>query len=179
MGGPGVYPELPRGMTPPRTKWGTSKAEDQNRRSVYISVRRNLRYPMLEVLDMPDTHESCARRETTISAPQALTYLNSELVLSWAQAFAGRVLKEAGTDRNAQIERAYLLAYSRLPNGSEKDTAMTFFSRHQAILAERTAANSKLALPAIVPEGMTAEQAAALVDFCHMVLNSNELAYRN
>ena len=71
------------------------------------------------------------------------------------------------------------MAYSRAPNGSEKDTAMTFFSRHQQIVAERAAANEKLALPSVMPDGMTAEQGAALVDFCHMLLNSNELVYRN
>ncbi|MGH9675111.1 MAG: DUF1549 and DUF1553 domain-containing protein, partial [Bryobacteraceae bacterium] len=179
MGGPGVYPDLPRGMTPGRTKWGSSEGDERNRRSVYISVRRNLRYPMLEVLDMPDTHESCGRRESTIGAPQALTYMNSELVLGWAQAFAGRVLREAGTDLHKQIERAYLHAYSRTPNGSEKDTAMTFFRRHERILADRSAAKEKLALPGVMPEGVTAEHAATLVDFCHMLLNSNELVYRN
>ena len=68
MGGPGVYPALPNGMAPGRAKRGASEADEQNRRSVYISVRRNLRYPMLEVLDMPDTHESCARREKRLSA---------------------------------------------------------------------------------------------------------------
>jgi hypothetical protein len=179
MGGPGVYPSLPKGMTVGRTKWGASEGDEQNRRSVYISVRRNLRYPMLEVLDMPDTHESCARRETTISAPQALTYMNSETVLGWAQAFAGRVLQDAGADTARQIEQAYRYAYTRSPNGSEKDTAMTFFARHQQILKQREAANEKLALPPVIPAGVSREHAAALVDFCHMLLNSNELVYRN
>lgn len=181
MGGPGVYPRLPGGMgAASRYKgWGQSATEEQNRRSVYISVRRNLRYPMLEVLDMPDTHESCARRETTISAPQALTYLNSELVLEWAQVFAGNVLKAAGSDPAKQIEQAYRAAYSRTPNGSEKDTALTFFARQKDILAKRVADQEKLALPAFVPEGVDSTQAAALVDFCHMLLNSNEFVYRN
>ena len=179
MSGPGVYPQLPPGMTTGYTKWISSQPEEQNRRSVYISVRRNLRYPMIEVLDMPDTHESCARRDTTTSAPQALTYLNSEMVLGWAQAFAGRVMQEAGADVNKQIETAYRYAYSRKPNGSEKDTALTFFNRHKQIVAERAAANEKLALPATVAEGVDQAQAVALVDFCHMLLNSNEFVYRN
>ena len=179
MGGPGVYPDLPKGMTTGRAKWGKSEGDDQNRRSVYISVRRNLRYPMLEVLDIPDTHESCARRETTISAPQALTYMNSEMVLGWAQAFAGRVLADAGADVSKQIDQAYRYAYSRPPDGSEKDTAMTFFARQQQIVSERATAGEKLALPTGMPEGISREQAAALVDFCHMLLNSNEAVYRN
>jgi hypothetical protein len=181
MGGPGVYPPLPSGMgtTGPYRNWITSDKEEQNRRSVYISVRRNLRYPMLEVLDMPDTHESCARRETTTSAPQALAFINSEMVLEWAQSFATQVLKAAGADVNRQVDQAYKLAYSRAPSGSEKDTALTFFSRHKEIIAERAEANEKLALPAYVPDGIEPAQAAALVDFCHMLLNSNEFVYRN
>jgi hypothetical protein len=134
---------------------------------------------MLEVLDMPDTHESCARRETTTSAPQALAFINSEMVLEWAQSFAAKILKEAGSDVSQQVDQAYKLAYSRSPSGSEKDTALTFFSRHNDILAERVLANEKLALPAYVPDGMEPAQAAALVDFCHMLLNSNEFVYRN
>ena len=69
---------------------------ERNRRSVYIFVRRNTRYPMLESLDMPDTHESCGRRNMTTTAPQALTLLNSKLTLEWAQAFAARVMSTAG-----------------------------------------------------------------------------------
>lgn len=179
MGGPGVYPALPGGMTLYRGKWPVSPADEQNRRSIYISVRRNLRYPMIEVMDMPDTHESCARRETTISAPQALTYMNSELVLSWAQSFAGQVLQAAGADVSKQIEQAYRYAYSRTPNGSEKDTALTFLNRHKQILAERAAANEKLALPPVMPDGLDPVHAAALVDLCHMLLNSNEFVYTN
>jgi hypothetical protein len=179
MGGPGVYPQLPPGMTTGWTKWVSSEPEEHKRRSIYISVRRNLRYPMIEVLDMPDTHESCARRETTTSAPQALTFLNSDMVLGWAQAFAGRVMQEAGADLNQQIDSAYRYAYSRSPNGSEKDTAFTFFDRHKQIIADRVAANEKLALPSVVADGVDQAQAAALVDFCHMLLNSNEFVYRN
>jgi hypothetical protein len=181
MGGPGVYPPLPAGMGTKGVyrNWTTSEDEDRNRRSVYISVRRNLRYPMLEVLDMPDTHESCARRDTTVSAPQALAFMNSEMVLAWAQSFAGKVLKAAGSDANKQIEYAYRRAYSRAPTGSEKDTAFTFFGRHKDIIAERIAGSEKLALPAYVPDGVEPAKAAALVDFCHMLLNSNEFVYRN
>jgi hypothetical protein len=56
---------------------------------------------------------------------------------------------------------------------------LTFFNRHKQILAARVQANEKLALPATVPAGMEPAQAAALVDFCHMLLNSNEFVYRN
>ncbi len=180
VGGPSVFPALPAGMGNGRyLRWKTSPPEEQNRRSVYIFVKRNLRYPMLEVMDMPDTHESCARREITISAPQALTLMNSEVVLEWAQGFAGRVLQSAGPGVNAQIDQAYRYAFQRPPKAKEKDLALTFFGRQESILAERIAAGAKLALPSYVPDGVEPAHAAALVDFCHMLLNSNEFAYRN
>ena len=97
VGGPSVFPELPEGMPAPRGGWKLSAPEERNRRSVYIFVRRNTRYPMLEAFDMPDTHESCSRRDVTTTAPQALTMLNDKVALEWAQAFAGRALAGAGS----------------------------------------------------------------------------------
>lgn len=181
VGGPSVFPELPAGAGKPRGGWKTSTdPADENRRSIYIFVRRNARYPMLEEFDMPDTHESCGRRNQTITAPQALSLLNDKLTLEWAAAFAGRVIKQAGADANAQIENAYRLAYGRSPDGWEKDKVLTFFAKQKTIVADRLAAGGKAALPTgSLPEGMQPAQAAALVDFCHMLLNSNEFVYRD
>src|SRR5262249_22581458 len=92
VGGPSVFPELPSGMNAPRGGWKLSVPEERNRRSVYIFVRRNTRYPMLEAYDMPDTHESCSRRMVTTTAPQALALVNDRVTLEWAQAFAARAL---------------------------------------------------------------------------------------
>jgi hypothetical protein len=180
MGGPSVYPELPAGAGKPRGGWKTSTGAEANRRSVYIFVRRNSRYPMLEEFDMPDTHESCGRRNQTTTAPQAMSLLNDKLTLEWAEAFAGRVLRQGGADANAQIENAYRLAYGRRPDGWEKDTVLTFFAKQKGIVAERVAGGGKLALPpGPLPAGVEPEQAAVLVDFCQMLLNSNEFVYRN
>jgi len=179
VGGPSVMPELPEGMPAPRGGWKLSDEEDRNRRSVYIFVRRNSRYPMLEAFDMPDTHESCGRRNVTITAPQALTLLNDKTVLDQARAFAGRVIREGGPDLRGQIDRAYELAYARRPDGSERDTVQTFFERQAGIVAKRAAAGQKIALPVGEIRGLDAAHAAALVDFCHMLLNSNEFVYRN
>ena len=185
IGGKSVFPPLPRHMPEPRGGWEMSEdAADQNRRSVYVFVRRNARYPMLQVYDMPDTHATCARREVTMTAPQALAYLNSDQTMSWAQSFAGRVVDEAGSDRNAQIERAYRIAYSRSPDGWEKDSSLTFLDRHAKIIADREAEEApdgepaKLALPTVMAENLKPAQAAALVDFCHSILNSNEFVFR-
>jgi hypothetical protein len=179
VGGKSVFPPLPEGMPSRRGYWEVSEdPADQNRRSVYVFVRRNARYPLLDVMDLPDTHESCPRREVTTTAPQALMYLNSPQTLGWSQAFAGRVLSEAGNDYAAQVETAFQLAYSRSPDGWEKDAALTFFDRQKKILESRLAAGEQIALPVSAPEGMHPADGAALVDFCHTILNSNEFVYR-
>ncbi len=89
-------------------------------------------------------------------------------------------MQQAGADANAQIEDAYRLAYGRRPDGWEKDTVLTFFAKQKGIVTERVAAGEKLALPpgSLAP-GVEPAQAAVLVDFCHMLLNSNEFVYRN
>lgn len=180
MGGPGVYPELPAGMAPPRGGWDTeTDLSERNRRSIYIFVRRNSRYPMLEVFDLASTQETCPRRDVTTIAPQALSLLNSKLSREWSEAFTARVIHDAGPRVQADIERAYILAYSRHPDAQEKDLAFTFLGRQLSILNERVAAGEKISKIADLPAGMDPVQAAALVDFCQALINSNEFVYSN
>ena len=174
-GGPSIFPELPPGMET-RGGWKTSAdLAARDRRSIYVFVRRNTRYPMFETFDMPDTHEPCSRRNVTTSPLQALTLLNSKQSLEWAQGFAGRVLQTAGADREKQIQQAFLLAFSRPPTRAERETAEKFFERHRDILSER----DQLAVPPKRPADVTDVDAAALVDFCHMLINANEFVYVN
>ncbi|MBM3841212.1 MAG: DUF1553 domain-containing protein [Verrucomicrobia bacterium] len=179
MGGPSVFPELPQGMSV-AGGWPVTKNEiERNRRSIYVFVRRNTRYPIFETFDMPDTHETCSRRMVTTSPIQALTLLNNKLTLEWAQAFAGRVLGLAGTDCDRQIDAAYRLAFSRSPDKAEQEIARRFFGRHREILSERAAGNEPLALPTNSAVPCDSMHAASLVDFCHMLINANEFVYRN
>lgn len=177
MGGPSVFPPIPPGM---KANWETTQdSAERNRRSLYVFIRRNTRYPMFETFDLPDTHESCPRRDITTSPLQALTMLNSEVVLEWARAFAGRLLFSAGLDPAAQIDMAYRLAYSRHPTSEEKDTALDFLHRHRGVIAGHAAEGEKLVLPLMRPYNVDPVDAATLVDFCHMIINSNEFTYRH
>ncbi|HWE34988.1 MAG TPA: DUF1549 and DUF1553 domain-containing protein [Isosphaeraceae bacterium] len=132
MGGPGVFPELPAELTKLSSKgavWPVSpRAEDRDRRSLYVFVRRNLRYPFFEAFDRPDTNASCPRRAVTTIAPQALSLLNGDLSRSCARSFAARVADAAGPDPDARIALAYRLALGRPPDAPELTLARAFLA---------------------------------------------------
>jgi hypothetical protein len=132
----------------------------------------------LKALDFPDTNMSCGRRDRTITAPQALSLLNDRAALDWAQNFAGRVVAKAGLDSKAQVESAYRLAYSRKPDGWEMDTVLTFLEKQSGVIRSRIDKGESIALPTTVPEKAEPARMAALVDFCHTILNSNEFVYQ-
>jgi len=188
MGGPGVFPPLPPGVTTTLSATaaagGWRKESDpanNDRRSVYIFVRRNLRYPMLQEFDSANTFESCDFRKNTVTAPQSLDLLNNDLMIAWAQSFAGRVLNDSGLTPQAQIDRAFRLAYGRAATAEEQKIASDFLAKQIPIMAERIAGGDKTKppLPANVPAGMDAARAAAFVDLSQMLLASNEFLYIN
>ncbi len=182
MGGPSVFPEIPKEMDV-RGGWKRNESEDQKtRRSVYTFVRRNSRYPMFQAFDMPDTHESCSRRTVTTTAPQALNLLNDKSVLISAQAFAGRVLNTAGADVNRQVSEAYRLAFSREPEADERRAAVEFIDQQSTLIRSRIEANLPVALPmncSVSTDTTARSRAVALVDLCHALFNSNEFVYLN
>ncbi len=183
MGGPGVFPPLPAGVSRPRSRysaWDTEKdPTEANRRSVYVFVKRNLRYPMFEAFDFPDTHESCARRYNTVTPTQSLALMNDELVLEWSRALAGRVLNDGGLPVELQIDRAYRMVHHRAPTVQERQAILEFLRSQAAILGEQLARNEKVPVPDSLPAGVDRAHAAAFVDFCHTLLNSNEFLYLN
>ena len=82
-------------------------------------AKRNLRLPMMDSFDAPDMQISCARRESSTHAPQALELTNGEFATEMAESFAARLKKEAGDDPKKLAERAWELATGRLPNEKE------------------------------------------------------------
>ncbi|MBL9127820.1 MAG: DUF1553 domain-containing protein [Verrucomicrobiales bacterium] len=178
-GGPGVFPELPKGMES-RGGWPVSaEVDERDRRSVYVFVRRNTRYPMFEAFDMPDTHESCARRNVTTSPVQALTLLNSTVVWDLARSFAARVLGEAGNDSRRQIEVAWRHALSRLPEEEERISAGNFLAAQRERVGSVEAARAGSSLPPHPLAESDPAGAAALTDLCHALMNANEFVYVN
>jgi len=187
MGGPGVFPPVPEGFvsdlsaTAVAGGWRAEKDPEQNdRRSVYIFVRRNLIYPLLQEFDTANTFESCDYRKNTVTPAQSLDMLNSDLVEGFAQSFAGRVLNDSGLKPDAQVDRAFKLAFGRAATPEEQKIAVDFLARQTPIMQARLASNgSKPPMPAVLPNGLDPARAAAFVDLCHMLLDSNEYLYIN
>jgi hypothetical protein len=155
-GGPGVMPPLPEELTNTLLKdqWKPSPdEEDHRRRSIYIFARRNLRFPIFEAFDRPDTNASCPLRGQSTIAPQALLLLNSEFSFASARDLAEYVRRRAGENRDAQINLVYRRTLGRTPTQAQ-------LARAQEFLADR--------------DSPSADSLALL---CLAVFNTNEFVY--
>jgi hypothetical protein len=132
-GGPSVIPPVERDLVHllyDPAQWAvTPDRAEYDRRSVYLIAKRNLRLPFVEVFDQPDLQTSCARRESSTHAPQALELLNGATSNRLAEAFAERLEREAGSDRARQVVLAYRLAAGRAPTWREQALAVAFLEK--------------------------------------------------
>jgi hypothetical protein len=132
----------------------TPDQREHTRRTLYLFAKRNVRLPILEAFDQPDTLSSCPQRSVSTFAPQALILLNGPLAQGQSKRFAERLLRECGPDVDRLIDRAYRLALGRTPKDVEVRMGQDFLGG---------AANSSLS-----------ERAA---DFCLALVNRNEFVY--
>ncbi|HIA62611.1 MAG TPA: DUF1553 domain-containing protein, partial [Planctomycetaceae bacterium] len=123
LGGPAFYPKMAaealEGLSRKASAWPTSPQQERNRRSIYMISKRAQLLPLMTTFDFADTTLPCARRESTIVAPQALALLNNHFVHSQSEALAERLTTEHPEDIPAQITRLWNLAFSRNPTKSE------------------------------------------------------------
>jgi hypothetical protein len=104
--------------------------------------------------------------------------MNSELVLDYARAFAGRVLRDNPHGEAEQaIRDGYRLAFSRNPDAGEIAQSSRFIDRQEAMAAARRTAGEPVLLPHGFPKFLEPARAAAMVDFCHALLNASEFLY--
>jgi hypothetical protein len=157
-GGPPVWPELAPEIlqanpaflddNETRTKgWYPSAKEDQSVRSLYLVQKRTVRVPFMETFDLPENSTSCARRNVSTVAPQALSLLNSPLAVESATEFASRVQKRCKRQPVDPIAEAFRLALQRSPRGDE------------LILCARLA------------------EKRSFIELCRALLNLNEFSY--
>jgi hypothetical protein len=172
-------PPLPEELlsTIHKDHWQVSpNEEDHRRRSIYLFVRRNLRYPLFDVFDRPDTNASCPRRDQSTTAPQALWLLNSEFAMDAARHLAGVALAAEALTTDDRIALVYRRALARGPTDEETSAVRQFLDAQSSQLAA-AAETAELPLPQPVPAELAAEDAAAWTLFCLAVVNLNEFIY--
>ncbi len=144
--------------------------EDEFRRSIYVEVRRSRPLAFLNTFDAPVMEVNCERRSSSTVAPQSLMLMNSEFALQQARLFAERLRRDAGPFPEAQVERAWRLAFGRSPSRDEFAAALTFLNR-QAETARKQAADGPKAETPTPPETL------AMRSLCQTLLGSNEFLY--
>ena len=153
IGGPSMFPYIDPDLfeESSRRTWRGKPDDDPStwRRSIYVFLKRSIRYPMFETFDQPNLVNSIDRRNRTIIAPQALILMNNGMVLTQAKQFAERLKKEAGADVDKQVDRGFRVALGRPPDGFERRTSAEFVRK----------------------------SATGLVDFCHALMNLNEFVF--
>jgi hypothetical protein len=96
----------------------TPDVKQHDRRSLYLHRKRNVRLPLLEAFDAPDTLNSCAGRGESTYAPQALILMNGPFTAEQSKQMAADVAKFATTSE-ARIDAVFRRAYGRRPRQEE------------------------------------------------------------
>ncbi|WP_164100831.1 DUF1553 domain-containing protein [Candidatus Laterigemmans baculatus] len=99
---------------------------DEFRRSVYVEVRRTMPLGVLEPFDAPVMAPNCELRVSSTVAPQSLLMMNSPFLVAQAAKMAERVVREAGSEPEAQLRAAWRLAYAREPSPEEVASGVQF-----------------------------------------------------
>ncbi len=156
-GGPGVRLSLPaeiRGTLLKNQAAADTDEAEQRRRSIYVFARRNARHPIFDLFDRPDALLSCARRDTSTTAPQALLLMNSEFAQDSAAALADLALAAGAGDPRASVAHALQRCLARPARPEEVEEAAGFLA----------AAN-----------GLSLRE--ALADYCLALINTNEFVH--
>ena len=123
------------------------------RRAVYLKVFRNQQDSTLAVFDVPDGISTMPVRNLTTTPTQSLFMINGPWMMLRAKAFARRLSQPSSATLDERISAAYSLAYGRPPTAQETKAAAGFL------------------------QATAADDQDALVDFCHVLLNSSEFLY--
>jgi hypothetical protein len=180
VGGPSVFPPQPEGVTSVgqvKHAWNVSKGEDRYRRGMYTFFFRNSLHPLLGAFDTPDATSTCTRRLRSNTPLQALTLLNDEGFVEFAQSLAGRVLKEGGADDADRVAYGFRLCTGRQPTDDERQTLLALLGKQAASFTaapeDAKALNGKKA-----PAGVEAHRFAAWTIVSRVMLNIDETITR-
>ncbi len=152
MYGPSIFPPLPADLADfarygrgGGIMWEPNDREaDARRRSIYIFQRRSLPLPMMAAFDATVFSESCERRSRTTTPLQALSMMNGYLVREESEHLANRLEREIGSDRGAQIARAFEIVLSRPAKPGELEKFAAFSGPLSAVCSVLFSSNEFL-----------------------------------
>ncbi|MBD3676269.1 MAG: DUF1553 domain-containing protein [Planctomycetaceae bacterium] len=130
IGGPSVFPPQPPGITEAaygRLNWVVSQGEDRYRRGLYTFNKRTAPYAMFSTFDAPSGEACISRRDPSNTPLQALTMLNSEVLIESAQHLALRTLHEYPGDPDQQIRALFRDTLVRPPSEQELTLLHRFY----------------------------------------------------
>jgi hypothetical protein len=157
--------------------WPVTPDEGEHvRRSIYLLVKRNVRLPLFEAFDQPDTLNSCADRPVSTFAPQALILMNGPFVQEQGRAMARSLLREAGDDPGKQLDALYLRTLGRQPTDAEAKLGREFLAGQEAVIRE--AAPTRSLFGVTLPLTDAEVRARALADLCVVMFNTTEFVTR-
>ena len=163
-----------------------------NRRSIYVQVRRKALLTVLDTFDEPTMSPNCEARRCTTVAPQSLLLMNDDFVLNIARVFATRLREEAPGDVRGQIVRAWQILYGRGPQeGDLLDSLVYLAEQTEAIRNyDQTHVPTKTGVQAVdgpgskeapaqakAPPPAPDPELEALASLCQVFFSSNRFLY--
>ena len=182
IGGESDFPYQPTGyweyLNFPGRTWPDDSGERQHRRGMYTHWQRSFLHPSLLAFDAPSREECVADRPKSNTPQQALTLLNDPTYIEAARAFAGRILKEGGSDTPSRLKWAYRQVLSRDPHEKEI-TLLEGVLQKQAERFKADPAAAKLLLGVgQTPGEVNAEELSAWTSVARILLNLHETITR-
>jgi hypothetical protein len=105
-------------------------SKGSTRRGIYLlrgyASNKEVVPSFLQAFDAEDGRAPCPLRTHTVTAPQALFLMNSEVIDQASLKFADRVSKIGAADLRASVELAYRTALARSPSAAEMARALTY-----------------------------------------------------
>ena len=116
-------------------------APANNRRSVYRFIFRTIPDPLMQLMDCPDASQHAPKRDSSVTALQALGMLNNRFLVRQSERLAIRLKKEFPT-LEEQIIQLFNLTYHRKPSLDENQLLAKLAHEHGLANACRVILNS-------------------------------------
>ena len=180
VGGPSVFPPQPDGVMKLgqlKRDWKAGTGADRYRRGLYTHWWRATPHPALSVFDSPDAFTTCTRRVRPNTPLQALTLLNDEAFVEFAQAFARRLLRDGPSSDAGRLDLAFRLCLARAPHPDEQQRLLQLIETERGNLTESPADAAALAnRPKDWPAGV--DRLAVWTTVSRVLLNLDETITR-